>query len=68
MLLIFVDSFFGDRFVDRFLCGHTFSSFGHICRSGIAGSCDNSMRNLWNNCLTLFSMVSTPFYIPSSDE
>ena len=42
-----------------------FSSFGHVLRSGIAGSCCNSIFNILRNCQAIFRS-SCPFYVPTS--
>ena len=42
-----------------------FCSFGYIPRSGIARSYGNPILNFWSTTI-LFSIVVTPFYLPSN--
>lgn len=44
-----------------------FNPCGSIPRSGIAGSCDNSMSDVLRKAAILSSAVATPFYIPTHD-
>ena len=43
-----------------------FSSFGYVLRSGIAGSCCNSMFNVLRKCQTIFHS-NCPFCVPTSN-
>ena len=40
--------------MNKILCGHVFVALGYITRSGIAGSYDNSMFDIFENCQTVY--------------